>query len=132
MLNKIVYNNCITLKNATIAKKNCIDVNYNLLFLIFLKIFYSKGYILGYVFNDYKSVRVYLKYYYDKGLFNGLRFCKFKPNFSFKSLKYIRKFNSFENSLYFLSTSKGFFTLNELFSSNFNIGGILYFYLIYN
>ena len=132
MLNKIVYNNLITLRNANKGKKIFIDVFYNNLFLYFLNFFYRKGYIIGYIFNNLKTVRIYLKYYKDKGLLSGLRFTYFKPSFSYKALKHLRYCYIFENVLYLFTTSFGFFTLDDMFRYGFNIGGILYFYLIFN
>lgn len=131
MINNLVYSNLINLRNASKGKKIFIDLKYNRLFLFFLNFFYSKGFILGYVFNNFKNVRVYLKYFKDKGLLNGLLFSHFKPNFSFKALKYLRYHYKFELYLYMFSTSKGFLTLEEIFLKNLNIGGILYFYIIF-
>ena len=130
MVNKLVYKNLITLRNASMGKKIFVDVYYNNLFIFFLNFFYRKGYILGYVYNNYKKVRVFLKYYKDKGLLQGLVFSVNKPVFSYKALKYIRYHYKYEKHLYMFSTIKGFLTLDEIFLNNYTIGGVLYFCII--
>jgi ribosomal protein S8 len=130
MLNYLVYNNLIGLKNSNIANKIFVELSYNYLFIYILNFLYRKGFILGYVYNNYKKVRVYLKYYKDKGLLNNLRFYFRKPYMSFKALKYIKNSYFYENYLYLLSTSFGFLTLRDIFFYNYSVGGILYFYLV--
>lgn len=130
MLNYLVYNNLIGLKNSSLANKIFIELYYNNIFIFILNFLYRKGFILGYVYNNYKKVRIFLKYYKDKGLLSNLCFYKNKPYISFKALKYIRRSYYYENYLYFLSTSFGFLTLRDIFFYNYSLGGILYFYLV--
>lgn len=132
MVNKLVYRNLVNLRNASNAKRKFVDLFYNNLFLCFLDFFYKSNFIIGYVFNDLKKVRIFLLYYKDKGLLDGLLVCNFlKKSFSFKALKYLRYSFYRENFLYLFSTSFGFLTLNDIFLNNYHIGGILYFYIVY-
>lgn len=131
MLNKLVYSNLVNLRNSSVSKNIYVDLKYNKLFLQVLDIFYRRGFILGYVFNNLKYVRIFLKYYKDKGLLGGLMFSHFKPNFSYKALKYLRYKVQREQYFYIFSTSKGLLSLEDIFSRQLNIGGILYFYVMF-
>mgnify|MGYP002787170148 CR=1 FL=1 len=130
MLNKLVCQSLINMKNASKAKHAFVDVYYNNLLIKIINILYLKGYILGFVYNNFKTIRVYLKYFKDKGLLNGLHFYRNKFSFSYKSILYLRKFYKYENIFYLISTSKGLLTLEDVFFYNLNIGGILYFYIV--
>lgn len=133
MVNKLVYKNLVNLRNASRAKRKFVDLDYNNLFIFCLDFFYKRSLIIGYLFNDLKKVRIFLLYYKDKGLLDGLLVCDLlKKNFSFKALKYLRYSFYYENFLYFFSTSYGFLTLNDIFLNNYHVGGILYFYIVYN
>ena len=133
MRNKLVLNSLSVLKNASRARHTFVDVRFNKIFFRILMILYTKGYILGFTYNNFKTIRVFLKYYKDKGLLDCIAFpSNIQIFFSFKALAYLRKYYKYENIMYIFSTSKGLLSLEEIFFKNLNIGGILYFYIIYN
>lgn len=129
-INRITYRNLIQMRNSSSANKIHVEVGYANLFVYILNFFYRKGYIFGYMFITAFKIRVFLKYFKDKGLLKGISFRLGRPNFSFKSLKYLAKSPYMLNYLYLFSTSKGFLTLDEIFFNNLTLGGILYFYIV--
>lgn len=129
MLNRIVQRNLVNLRNASTGQKSFTDLGFNKLFIYFLDFFYNIGMIEGYVFLDLKLVRIFLKFIFSRGILNGVSFYLNGCSFTFKALKYLSRSMYVRNYLYFLTTSKGFCTLEELFFRHYNIGGILYFYI---
>jgi|SRR5689334_1281584 ribosomal protein S8 len=131
-VNKLVYKNLVSLRNANRLKKMYVDCFYNSLMLKFLLFFYRKGYIFGYIFLTRFRVRVFLKYHNNIGLLTNLMFNVNRVNYSFKALMYLKTDSLLNIGLYkyvFL-TEKGLLTLDEIFLYKYTIGGILYCYFI--
>ena len=130
LINRTVYHNLINIRNASRVNKVFVELKYSKLFIYVLNFLYRKGYIAGYLFITLYRIRVFLKSYKDKGILSGLFFHLKRPNFTFKSIKYLSKSPYMLQYLYLFTTSRGFLTLEELFFKGLNIGGILYFYIV--
>ncbi len=127
-INRFTYRALIHIRNSSSARKVYADLGCSRLVMYILNFFFQKGYIFGYMYLTLYKVRVFLKYYKDKGVLTSLSFRLNSPTFTYKSLKYLNS-QYLYNYLYLFTTPKGFLTLDEIFTKNLTVGGILYFYI---
>ncbi len=122
----------LTLKNASLANKEVVTIEYSSFAFDILTAFYKKGIIQSFfIIKDYQSkninkltIQIYLRYSYNKPALTKLKF------FSTPSKqKYLNYYNlirlTYKKDIIFLSTNQGILTLDECKKKQ--IGGMLLF-----
>lgn len=120
----------ITLKNASILRKEFVCCFYNKLFLKLIKILYKEGLIQDYflkknLLGSFQLI-ISLKYVYNLGDLSTLKIIS-RPSWTlFLTYNDICKLSE-KKSIFFFSTDKGFLTSLEC--KKYKLGGKLLFYV---
>jgi len=109
-----LWNITTDLKNAQIARRNCMYYSKTKLAINLLNIFWNEGYILGYKICNENSnlLKIFLKYRDENSVINSLKLISKPSRSMFYSLPQLYKLDS-KKKFILLSTSKGLMTINE-------------------
>ena len=122
-MNKNTINFLISLKNASILKKEFIESHIRFKKIIIL--LYKEGLIQSYKYNKLNnSFKIYFRYCFQQDLLNNLKIISVPSKKKYLTFEEISKLsNPFDT--YFFSTSKGLKT--NLECKELHLGGKLYF-----
>jgi small subunit ribosomal protein S8 len=124
----------LQLKNASLVKKEHINIKCNLSGLNLIKLLYKQGFIQSFsvdfnVESNQKKefdTKVFLRYFYNKSIFKKLKIVSTPSYIKYLTYKDISKIKDKKDVL-FLSTNKGFLT--GLDCKKNKTGGVLLFVL---
>jgi ribosomal protein S8 len=129
-MNINLINLLISLKNASLSKKEVVITPYNSLYIKLLKVLYTEGFIQSFsvnknnTVNKQKLIVIKLRYSYNKPIFTKLKFFSTPSKLNYFKVKDIYKLNE-KRFVLFFSTTKGFLTGLEC--KKHGIGGKLLF-----
>lgn len=119
-MNSNIINLLITLKNASLIKKETIFVDSNKLVLELLSLFYKEGIIQSFSVNN-NSVCINLRYSFNKNIFKNLKIFSNSVDLKYFDLCKI----STKQNLIVISTTKGLLTDTDC--KKYHLGGKLCF-----
>jgi small subunit ribosomal protein S8 len=127
-MNKNLIDFLIKLKNASLARKHHISLDFANAFKDYLPILYKKGYIQSFNVEadamNKRKVSIFLRYYQNRILTENIKILSVPSKTKILSYNDLTKIN-LKNKLMILSTSKGILSHKECLK--FKTGGIAMF-----
>jgi small subunit ribosomal protein S8 len=127
-MNLTLINFITKLKNASISKKETINISYTSINYKVTKILYREGFIQSYSLEKKSDVSltiiIKLRYFYNKSLLKNLRILSKPSSITFLKLSYIIRLKD-KKFVFFFSTNKG--VLTNIDCKKHKLGGKLLF-----
>jgi small subunit ribosomal protein S8 len=114
----------IQLKNASILRKERVELPFSNFSFELVKSLYKEGLIQSFDVSDQKSIKVTLRFFYNKALLKDIRILSTPSLVRYLTLKDVCRLST-RKSIVFLSTNKGILT--QLGCKQEKVGGTVLF-----